>query len=106
MPDDNASGLLLVMMDVEPAHEAEFNKWFDEEHFPQRMSCPGFVNGRRYRALEGDPRYLAYYELTSPEVLESEPYKEMSAPSPWTQRVFPHVTRVIRNVYEDITPET
>ncbi|MEA2376197.1 MAG: hypothetical protein QOD13_104, partial [Thermoleophilaceae bacterium] len=53
MPDDNGSGLLLVMMDVEPAHEAEFNRWFDEEHFPQRMSCPGFVNGRRYRALEG-----------------------------------------------------
>lgn len=26
--------LLLVMMDVDPEHEAEFNRWYEEEHVP------------------------------------------------------------------------
>jgi hypothetical protein len=106
METAEATGLLLVMMDVEPAHEEEFNRWFDEEHFPERMGCPGFLGGRRFRALEGEPRYLAFYELASGDVLQSEAYQAMAAPSPWTQRVMPRITRIVRNVYEDITPHT
>lgn len=104
MPHDPGTGLLLAMMDVKPADENEFNRWYDEEHFPQRMGCPGFLRGRRFRALEGEPKYLAYYELESPEVLEGEPYRAMAVPSPWFERVQPSITRTIRNVYEDITP--
>jgi hypothetical protein len=106
MPHGDGSGLLLVMMDVEAGHEDDFNRWFDEEHFPERMGCPGFLRGRRFRALEGEPKYLAYYELESPLVLESDAYRAMAAPSPWTQRVMPGITRIVRNVYEDITPST
>jgi hypothetical protein len=99
-----ARGLLLVMMEIDPDYEAEFNRWFDEEHLPERLSCPGFESGRRYRAVEGESRYLALYELESPAVLESAAYRAMAPPSAWTQRVQPAWLRVVREVYEDITP--
>jgi hypothetical protein len=105
MPDAREpGGLLLVMMEIDPEAEEEFNRWFDEEHLPERLSCPGFLSGRRYRAVEGEPRYLALYELESPAVLESEAYRAMAAPSEWTRRIQPRWLRVVRNVYEDITP--
>jgi hypothetical protein len=101
----NGRGLLLVMMEVDPEYEAEFNRWYDEEHVPERLSCPGFLTARRFRAVDGEPRYLAFYELESPEVLDSEAYQEMLPPSRWMREVQPGITRVIRNVYEDITPD-
>lgn len=96
-------GLLLVSIDVEPAYEAEFNRWYDEEHFSERMQCPGFLSGRRWVALEGGPRYVAAYELESPEVLTSAAYQAIAPPSEWTAAVTEHFT-VNRSVYRDITP--
>jgi hypothetical protein len=102
----SGKGLLLVMMDVEEGYEEEFNRWYDEEHIPERLSCPGFLSGRRFRLLEsqteGQARYLALYDLQGPEVLESPEYLEMVPPTTWWDRLLPHV-RVIRNVYTEIT---
>lgn len=100
-----AKGLLLVMIDVDPAHEDDFNRWYDEEHYPERMQCPGFISGHRYRALEGSPKYLAIYELESADVLTSEAYLTMMPPSEWTKKVNQTLTTAIRNVYVDITPD-
>ena len=36
--------ILLVMMDVEEGHEAEFDRWYNEEHLPERMEIPGYVS--------------------------------------------------------------
>jgi hypothetical protein len=47
MADQPGRGLLLVMIDIDPAYEAEFNRWYKEEHYPERMACPGFLTGRR-----------------------------------------------------------
>jgi hypothetical protein len=98
------SGLLLVMIDVDEAHEDEFNRWYDEEHYPERMACPGFVSGRRYVAIEGGPKYLATYELESPEVLDSPAYEAIRPPSEWTRSVSTHFRSQVRNVYREITP--
>jgi hypothetical protein len=99
-------GLLLATMDVDEAYDAELNRWYDEEHLPERVSCSGFLSGRRFRLLEGQPegqaRYLAIYDLESPEVLRSPEYQKMVPPSAWWDRLLPHV-RVVRNVYTDVT---
>ncbi|MDG4798367.1 DUF4286 family protein [Micromonospora sp. WMMD1082] len=98
------SGLLLVMMEPEPAFEEKLNRWYTEEHFAERLSVPGFLGGRRFVAVTGQPKYLALYDLASPEVLQSEPYLALSEPpSPWTAEVRKHVA-ITRNVYRDITP--
>lgn len=98
--------LLLVMMEPEAGYEDELNRWYDEEHLPERLSCSGFLSGRRFQLLEsnveGHPRYLAIYDLESPEVLTSAEYMAMVPPSAWWERLLPHV-RITRNVYTDIT---
>lgn len=99
-------GLLLVMIDVDPEHEEEFNRWYNEEHLPERLACPGFLSGRRFVAVEGEPKYLALYDLESPDVLQSEAYKKIYGPSGWTQKISQHFVRSVRNVYLEITPET
>jgi hypothetical protein len=75
-----AQGLLLVMADIDPEHEEEFNRWYEEEHLDERIAIPGFLSARRFTALEGSPKYLAIYELESPEVLQSPPYLHIQGP--------------------------
>lgn len=103
-PKPMKKGLLLVMLEVEPEYEEEFNRWYREEHFPERMGCPGFLSGRRFLALEGGPKYLALYDLETPQVLESADYKAIEGPSPWTQELLPHFVKRVRNVYVEIEP--
>ena len=62
-------GLLLMMTDIDPAHEEDFNRWYEEEHLAERMAIPGFINARRFTAIEGGPKYLALYDVDSPDVL-------------------------------------
>lgn len=103
MTDTNGRGLLHVQIDIDPAHEEEFNRWFVEEHFPAIVSFPGVLSGRRFRSVADPHRYLAIYELESPQVLDSPEYAK-AATSPWTQRISQHFTRRQRDVYIDITP--
>jgi len=88
-PRMNRKGLLLVTMEPAPAAEEEFNAWYDGEHLPERLAVPGFESARRYVCVEGFPRYLALYDLASPEVLESPAYLSVGGvnSSPWTKRV-------------------
>lgn len=99
------TALLLVMIDVDPEHEEDFNRWYDEEHLPERLQCPGFLSARRYLAVDGEPKYLAIYELEDPVVLDQEAYQRLLPPSEWMRRLSPHFTRLVRNVYREITPD-
>lgn len=95
------------MMDIDPEHEEDFNRWYDEEHVPERKAIPGFLTARRYRAVEGGPKYLAIYEMDSPEVLDSEAYRFVSEEgrSEWTARVVGRARNYVRNVYVEITAD-
>ena len=56
-------------MDAE--REAEFNRWYNEEHINNLLGVPGFLSAGRYVALQGGPKYLSMYELEEPNVLRS-----------------------------------
>lgn len=100
------SGLLLIMMEVEPEFEEEFNRWYWEEHVPERLALPGFISARRYQAVEGEPKYLALYEVESAEVLQSDAYRAALAnATPWTNRMRQHYT-FTRNVYTELAAPT
>jgi hypothetical protein len=94
-------GLLAVWTDI-PAHiEAEFNRWYDEEHLAERAGIPGFLNARRYVALQGTPKYVALYDTVDAQVLRSDAYLQvLNHATPWTQRVRPHFQNFVRNEYE------
>ena len=108
--------LFVVMMDIDRAHEAEFNGWYDQEHIPERRACPGFLSATRYRGLdeapggrklaeEMAPRYLAVYEVESPDVLQSEAYRKLVAnPTPWTQEMRTHYSVRVRHTYVERSP--
>ena len=65
--------ILLVMMDVEEGHEAEFDRWYNEEHLPERMEIPGYVSARRFKLVEGSGvlKYLCIWEMEDASPLES-----------------------------------
>ena len=39
--------------------EDEFNRWYDEEHIPEKRATPGFRSARRYVSHDIPGRYLA-----------------------------------------------
>ena len=96
-------GLLMVAIDVDPRHEAELDRWYDEEHIAERMAIPGFLRARRFVALEGGPRYLALYDLETPAVLDSAAYRTAlgSAATALTRRMQTLFNPIIRNVYAE-----
>lgn len=98
-------GLLFVMMEIPEEHEEELNRWYDEEHLPERRACEGFLTARRFVAVDGPPRYLATYDLESVDVLSAPAYRRlMDQLSPWTKRIGGLVTTNLRRVYEERTP--
>jgi hypothetical protein len=68
-------GMLLTSMNIDAAHEAEFNRWYDREHLEERVAIEGFLEARRYVAHDGNPKYLSLYSTESFEVLDSPAYR-------------------------------
>src|SRR5262249_7452548 len=40
MEAKKGDGLLMVYCDVPAEHEEEFNRWYNEEHIPERLAIP------------------------------------------------------------------
>lgn len=68
--------VLFTEMSPDLDWEDDFNHWYNSHRIPSRMAVPGFVSAQRYRDAER-PNYLAVYELTGPEVLESAAYQKV-----------------------------
>jgi hypothetical protein len=100
-------GFLLVLMQPPSTLEEEFNAWYDTEHIAERLAVPGFETALRYVCIAGAPRYLAMYDLASPEVLSSPAYLKVgfANASPWTKRVTSRV-RIYRSFGEQVYPGT
>ena len=97
LPPDNAGGLLLNAMNIEPEFEAEFNEWYDKEHIPALRAVPGVLCARRFRGISGTRRYVALYHLAAPAVQESAEWKQ-ARQSEWTSRLQPHFRDHLRLV--------
>lgn len=91
-------GVLLVLNDVVEACDEEFNRWYQQQHIPERLGVPGFRTARRYRAVDGQPAYMAVYECESIDVLRSKAYLERLAnPTDWTRKVMPSFRNMLRS---------
>ena len=65
------TGLLMEWVDVDPACDAEFNKWYNRVEIGRFSGVAGVLSTGRYEAIEGGPKYLAMFELEDHEVLRS-----------------------------------
>ncbi|MBA15666.1 MAG: hypothetical protein CMN73_04840 [Sphingomonas sp.] len=90
-----AGALLLNCMNIDAAHEDEFNDWYDTEHLPRIAAVEGVMLARRYRSERSDPRYLACYHLRDLDVVRGEAWKA-AALTPWTARMRRHRTGLVR----------
>lgn len=95
----SGSGLLAIWNDIDPAAEAEFAAWHVREHIPERVGLPGFLVGRRYIAVDAQPRYFNFYEAADAGVFESEVYlARLNDPTPWTRAVVAHFRNTSRTI--------
>ncbi|MGY3616956.1 hypothetical protein [Bradyrhizobium sp. USDA 10063] len=92
-------GMLLTSMDIDPADEADFNRWYDREHLEERVAIDGFLEARRYVADEGKPKYLSLYSTATFEVLDSPAYRTALAnQTAWSKANIARFKNMIRGV--------
>jgi hypothetical protein len=85
-------GILAIFNDCRARREAEFEAWFQSEHLVERLAVPGFLFGRRHKAVSGAPGYFNFYLVETPEVLTSKPYLErLDNPTPMTRMIMSEV---------------
>ncbi|MEA2957643.1 MAG: hypothetical protein QOJ58_3143 [Alphaproteobacteria bacterium] len=101
-----AKGILLVAFDFSNAHEDEFHDWYDLEHVPERQRVPGFGLCERWISVADPKQAVASYDLETPDVLSTEPYKAIAHEnlSVWSKRVSGMCSRLIRFDGEQILP--
>jgi hypothetical protein len=100
------SAILCIWNNVTPGKEREYEDWYWQEHFSQRLSHPGFISGRRYFVHAGPQRYYTLFEVEAVDYVQTGAYADsLNAPSAWTvamMRAFADVRRVIGDVTFDI----
>jgi len=108
MAKTRGTGLLMLWTDIDAQYEADFNRWYDEEHLNRLLQVPGFLSAARYVALKGGPKYLAIYELEEHNVLRSSAFLDEVRYRPSPRRVAAsggHIGRnYILNGYRQIFP--
>ena len=102
----NYYGLMFALLEPPPDMEEEFNEWYDTEHIPERKAIPGFLTAQRFVAQEGSPKYLALYDLSEVDVLDSEAYRRIGPGhySLWTRRINRKARIFKRYVYQQTSP--
>jgi len=92
------SGALAMWWDMAPDMRAEFEDWHSHEHFPERLSVPGFRRASRFTSATGDDSVFVLYEVASHEVLRSAEYvAHLNAPTAWSTRLMPHHRNMVRS---------
>jgi hypothetical protein len=69
---DMANTLQIGRMDVAPADDEEWNKWYSGVYVPNYEKVPGCIRGRRWKAVRGTPQYATVYEFENEKVSETE----------------------------------
>lgn len=77
----------IVLVDVDPEVEDDFNTWYDEVHIPEILACPGWLSATRRQCLEGGPKYVAIYEIEGPEAYETPQFHAIKGFGPFKDRV-------------------
>lgn len=100
-------GILAIWNDCAAGAEGDYERWYIAEHFPERLSVPGFLRGWRYEAVAGDPQFFTYYETERPDVLTSGPYlARLDDPTPWTRRIMQTAFRRMSRTVCELTAST
>jgi hypothetical protein len=89
-PAQDAEFILNVRLNIPTDKEKDFNEWYNVDHVPALVGVPGVQCARRYMAVEGDPKYLAVYEMNDAGIPKT-PEWDKARNSEWTLRIRPHL---------------
>ena len=107
----DAKGLMAFWASIDADYTIRYQQWHNCEHVPERVSIPGFLQGRRYRSFStssttstnNDPHFLMFYETESSSTLASDGYMAaLNAPTPWTREALTHFSNPVRSIYSRI----
>jgi hypothetical protein len=88
-----------IWHDVPPQSRVDYYEWHDREHMAERVGIPGFLRGRRYVALDGQPEFFTLYEAESLQVLTGPGYTtRLNNPTPLTRRIAPLLRNNVRSL--------
>jgi hypothetical protein len=101
-----AKGILIASMNMANAAEDEFHDWYDTEHMPERVACPGFLRCQRWIGTTDRKISVATYDLENVDVLKSPGYQAIGGAnlSPWSKRLGSRYERLMRFEGEQILP--
>ncbi len=90
-----ASYILLIQMDIPSELEDDFNRLYDTEHVPNLLQVEGVHKCTRYRLAassdEGMARYAAMYEVDSPNIHESDEWRQQAdIECDWMSKIRPN----------------
>lgn len=93
-------GFMGFWSDIDAEYLLRYQQWHNCEHMPERVGIPGFIEGRRYRAMSDAPNFFMCYVTREPDVLSSAPYlAALNAPTPWTREALTHFRNPERSLY-------
>ncbi|MCI0441044.1 MAG: hypothetical protein L0177_18220 [Chloroflexi bacterium] len=102
-----ADYIYLVQMDIPAEFEDDFNRIYDEEHVPNILTVKGVHSCARYKLessdREGVARYVAIYEIDSPDLPRSAEWIAQSDKGDWPAKIRPHTTNRTRSVLRRIS---
>lgn len=93
--------VVAIWNDISKEGRAEFYDWHIREHIPERVGIPGFLRGRRYRAINSttEPEFFTLYETETFQVLQGQDYAgRLNAPTPWTKSATSHFRNTSRGL--------
>jgi len=93
-----AGGLLLVGMTPAADVEADFHRWYDNDHLPALAAVPGVFCARRFRTSGRGPKFIALYHLNAPGVIETPEWQHASSSTSMPQHVRDKITDRLRLV--------
>lgn len=100
------SYIFFVQMDIPQALDGELNRIYDTEHVPMLSKVAGVQRVARYRLHQSNDtrmqKYLAIYEIDSPDVVESDAWKAASAWGDWASSIRPHTTSRHHSYFKEI----
>src|SRR3954463_14889015 len=89
---------LAMWWDMAPDMRDEFQHWHTHEHFPERLSVPGFLRASRWEDANGGEGFFILYEVRDFDVLTSDAYlAHLNSPTPWSTKLMPHHRNMVRS---------
>jgi hypothetical protein len=90
---------LVLWVDIDPQDDALFNRWHSREHVHERVSCPGWLRGSRFKGVGRPGRYLLLYDAETTAAFETGTYyARLRAPSEMSRAIFPRFRDTWRTV--------